>query len=462
MSEILSTAYRIKVEPLTEGFDKLFQEQAEAAAKYENLIHQYIYTTLFHIKDFTEKSTEERNALTREAVAEAKARADALFKEILPDPVRGCIYSSSVSRIWYSLKKYRILELKERLPFARANSIPIRSDTGLIFEEADGLIEITLKICSHKRGYPKVMVPLKPGRSRRKATYVDVLRRIINGAKQRAQLRKERARVKAQGSRQQERITKEMLTDHEHWPPSSSGRLTLKGREYYLSIGYSRPRYRDEKLSTSNMVVIHTGIYTPLTLAASSGGIYKMDHWRELLPNIRSQFYKRFRLAQSQTSTLPRRKRKEVLKALSRKWEGKVQGTISQMADEVIRIVKRERAGTVRLEHPQGLTRPTFFSLFFKGEKFKFPLNRLLNEINWKLSKLGVEVEEGNFPYISQICSKCGRWNEEFTFSYRRKHNWPPFFCPHCKVKIDAEENAARNILRGNLKEIIKKIELMR
>jgi putative transposase len=71
----------------------------------------------------------------------------------------------------------------------------------------------------------------------------------------------------------------------------------------------------------------------------------------------------------------------------------------------------------------------------------RFPFGRLFDFIKYKALEQGIEVEKVNEAYTSQTCSCCGlrrKANRVYRGLYR---------CKQCKSVINADDNAARNIL---------------
>lgn len=79
-----------------------------------------------------------------------------------------------------------------------------------------------------------------------------------------------------------------------------------------------------------------------------------------------------------------------------------------------------------------------------KGKNFNRIMNRwekgyLDNQIEWKSEQKGIKVTNINPAYTSQICHICDNFGNR---------DGETFTCPHCGNKMDADVNAARNIMK--------------
>jgi transposase len=63
--------------------------------------------------------------------------------------------------------------------------------------------------------------------------------------------------------------------------------------------------------------------------------------------------------------------------------------------------------------------------------------------IEYKAKKYGIEVRKVNPYHTSQICSKCGHWEE------RQRDRQDHFLCKECGYEVNADFNASRNIAKS-------------
>lgn len=76
--------------------------------------------------------------------------------------------------------------------------------------------------------------------------------------------------------------------------------------------------------------------------------------------------------------------------------------------------------------------------------KFRWSYSKAISKLERLSEDEGFTLTKVNPAYTSQTCSKCG-------FTDSKSRNGEQFECVECKNKIDADYNAALNILhRGN------------
>ena len=86
-----------------------------------------------------------------------------------------------------------------------------------------------------------------------------------------------------------------------------------------------------------------------------------------------------------------------------------------------------------------------------RGKNFNRIINRwekgyLDSQIEWKGQQRGIRITNVNPAYTSQICHRCNNFGNR---------DGETFTCPHCGNKMDADVNAAHNIMkRKEMKEI--------
>jgi IS605 OrfB family transposase len=99
---------------------------------------------------------------------------------------------------------------------------------------------------------------------------------------------------------------------------------------------------------------------------------------------------------------------------------------------KMTRAVKKTKDGSPRknVAAKSGLNR----------EMLRLGFSNIVSLTEWKALNLGGRVERVNPKYTSQRCSCCKEVNKESRISRDRYH------CVSCGFKLDADENAARNI----------------
>jgi len=78
---------------------------------------------------------------------------------------------------------------------------------------------------------------------------------------------------------------------------------------------------------------------------------------------------------------------------------------------------------------------------WFKTRINQWPVGQLIDFIEYKAEKKGIQVERVAPEYTSQKCNKCG---EKGVRPY--KGNQQRFYCQNCDYEVDADFNAAMNI----------------
>ncbi len=127
---------------------------------------------------------------------------------------------------------------------------------------------------------------------------------------------------------------------------------------------------------------------------------------------------------------------------------------MERWAKEISDWFLHERAGIVQMEDLATLQQrikegETFFDVQLR---LTWPFKEMTDRIKNKLEEHGIEVQLINPKHTSQVCSRCGERNEQFTFEYRTdvknkvRGAMPPFKCPKCDMETAADYNAAKNI----------------
>ena len=439
--DILATAFKFRCKPQDcESFRQIFEQQSILAA---DLCNELFHNTF---RAWRDQSTDRWREIYKREAKQIRVS----YRGRLPDAVlQGCL--RLVEAQFANGVKREKLRQRLELPRFSAKSIPIRSDRGMRFKRlASGqkgkklVVEVQVVLLPGRQAQPVVQLHLKDDNA------VATVERILRGYE---------ARCQSGGS-------KEQLTSADSWPPSSGGSVIYDrdSREFYLSIGYSRPALRARDTDPQRIMAIDVGIRSPLTVAFNwNKQPCRLDWLGQMILDSRSQFYKRRRLLQAKFATAPRRVYRQQLRKLSEKWQGELQKLMGNTCAHMREIVEENRVGRVLIDRPEA-KEPTFFTVEFRGEKFKVPIATLLDMLEQDLKELlGEEnVDARPFYWSSQICCKCGAWNKGFTWAYRRENGWPDFSCPSCSSKIDADENAALVMLRDDYEQIVQQIRQQR
>jgi len=130
---------------------------------------------------------------------------------------------------------------------------------------------------------------------------------------------------------------------------------------------------------------------------------------------------------------------------------------IEKWASEVVAFFVRNNVGIVQREDLKSLKDRDDRegdTDFFKFQRMYWCYARLQDQIDKKLIEAGISIKIINPKYTSQICHSCNVRNKEFTFDYRKAHNFPKFKCCNCEVTCDADYNASKNISNIDIEQL--------
>lgn len=435
--DIQETAFKFHCEPVdTQSFAEIFQRQAELAADLRNDLFNVVYRA-WRDRGFPKQVS----PILKEAIRAIRAQ----YRGKVPDVVMEACIGQVKSQFSNSTKRSKLMRRLE-LPKFSAKSIPIRSDRGMRFEvikdDRELVVKVTLALLPGNTKQPAVYLKLKD------KSAAEIMRRILNGYQK---------RKSAQGS-----TAKELLTDEKSYPPSSAGAV-IYDRDveiFYVSIGYSRPKERMCRADPGRVMAIDVGISSPFTVAFNFGKQpFHMEELGKMIKDLRGEFYRRRRLLQAKFAAAPRKVQKAKLRKLSNAYSGRLKQLMGSTCAYIKKLVEQQQIGSIKVDRPSS-KEPTFFTIEFRGERFKVPVLSFVDMLERDLKEMLGEnnVESRTFPYSSQICSQCGHWNEYFTWSYRRANNWPQFTCGNCSATMDADINAAQAMLRDDYDQIVATI----
>jgi hypothetical protein len=434
--EILPTTFKFRCSPVDrEAFREIFERQSTLTA---DLCNELFYNTWRAWRD--QGFPRKWRVILQEEVKKARQKYGALLPSAVID---SCV--NRVSMQFANGEKRSKLMQRLELPAYSAKSIPIRSDRGMRFERisrqgANLAVRVKLVLLPGHQRQPEVLLVLKDKNA------VATMERILRGYELRGQ---------ARGNKQ-------CFTSADSWPPSSGGEVIYDrdSKEFFLSIGYSRPALRAEHPDPQRIMAIDAGIASPLTIAFNfEKQPIRLDDFGQMIIESRTHFFKRRRIEQARFAAAPRRVLRKRMEKLSDKWQGELRKIMGNICARIRKIVQDERIGKVFIDRPSS-KEPTFFTVKVRGQKFKVPIASLLDMLELDLQELlGKDnVRSQPFYWSSQICSQCGAWNREFTWKYRQDNNWPEFECPQCHAVIDSDINAARTILRSDYDAIVQRI----
>jgi IS605 OrfB family transposase len=128
---------------------------------------------------------------------------------------------------------------------------------------------------------------------------------------------------------------------------------------------------------------------------------------------------------------------------------------IERWACQITKFFEDQKCGTVQIENLKSLSKrqDDFFNLYLRGF---WPRSMMIEQVVRKLRERGMTVKEINPAGTSRFCSRCHRENPNFTFEFRKKHQFPRFKCifPDCNYEEGADYNAAKNIANPEIETI--------
>ncbi len=165
---------------------------------------------------------------------------------------------------------------------------------------------------------------------------------------------------------------------------------------------------------------------------------------RDFMDKIKKYDKKICKLAQNR-----QRQRLKVKSARYQKYISKLRNLLKNEINRVInRVIEVHNSGKIIIE-----------CLDFRNPNLSKAMNRLLSNfgksfINEKLQsveeKFSIHIDEVNPAYTSKTCSSCGYVDQ------KNRLNQSKFSCKHCKNKIHADVNAAKNILQRSSDQELK------
>lgn len=204
---------------------------------------------------------------------------------------------------------------------------------------------------------------------------------------------------------------------------------------------------------------IDLGVARPVIISDGKGsftfGIQEREHLKKL--EIRRKRYQR-QLARKQKGSNNRYKcKKKVAKAFQRErhcrhnWQHQVSNALTKRAEilifEDLKLGNMTRSSEGTIEEPgknvkqkSGLNR----------EMLRLGLGGLVGMCQYKAHRRGGEVRFVDPKYTSQTCSDCG------TVDKRSRESQSRFLCTSCGFKLNADSNAARNILNLGVSPTMK------
>ncbi len=131
-----------------------------------------------------------------------------------------------------------------------------------------------------------------------------------------------------------------------------------------------------------------------------------------------------------------RKKKCKALDKLKKRERNFVQNYNHYVSRQVVDFAVKNKAKYINMEDLSG----------FSGSQYvlrNWSYYELGQYIKYKAARYGIEVRKINPYHTSQICSKCGHWEEG------QRIDQAHFRCKECGTELNADFNAARNIAKS-------------
>lgn len=116
---------------------------------------------------------------------------------------------------------------------------------------------------------------------------------------------------------------------------------------------------------------------------------------------------------------------------------------------QIIEVAVKNKCASINIEDLKGIGREEKNSFVLRNWSY-FELQTM---IQYKADRVGIKVNMVNPKYSSQRCSSCGFIHEDNRISQSK------FICLECKVEMNADYNASKNISIAHNEEYVKEIE---
>lgn len=210
-----------------------------------------------------------------------------------------------------------------------------------------------------------------------------------------------------------------------------------KGDDIYLLLSIETPQV-EHRLDENTVVGVDLGVATPAVCALNNkwqpreyigNGETFIAH-KQKIKNQRKSLQKNLT---TNTGGHGRNKKLNKLNKLKASESNFADSYSHKISKEIVDFALKHNAKYINIEDLTGIDTEHEKLLglwkYYKTQQY----------ITYKAAKHGIEVRKINPRYTSQICSKCGHWEEG-------QRNGRDFKCKACGEKMNADYNAARNI----------------
>lgn len=213
--------------------------------------------------------------------------------------------------------------------------------------------------------------------------------------------------------------------------------IQIDGKKIILNLSMEIPK-KEIKLKEDTVVGVDLGIAIPAMCALNSNeyirkSIGSKDEFLRIRTQIQSQRRRLQKSLASSSGGHGRKKKLKVLDKLKERERNFVKTYNHYISKQVIDFAVKNEAKYINIEDLSG----------FNGSDFilrNWSYYELQQFITYKAAQYGIEVRKINPYHTSQVCSKCGHWEEG------QRIDQAHFICKECGNEMNADLNAARNI----------------
>lgn len=216
-----------------------------------------------------------------------------------------------------------------------------------------------------------------------------------------------------------------------------SSTIQIDGKKIILNLSMEVPK-NDVELDENIVVGVDLGIAIPAMCALNNNeyirkSIGSKDDFLRVRTQLQSQRRRLQKTLKISNGGHGRNKKLQALNKLKNRERNFVRTYNHYVSKQVIDFAVKNKAKYINVEDLSG----------FDSSKFilrNWSFYELQQFITYKAAKYGIEVRKVNPYHTSQICCKCGHWEEG------QRIDQAHFVCKKCGNETNADFNAARNI----------------
>ena len=213
--------------------------------------------------------------------------------------------------------------------------------------------------------------------------------------------------------------------------------IQIDGKKIILNLAMEIPK-KEIELKEDTVVGVDLGIAIPAVCALNNNSYIRQsigskDEFLRIRTKLQAQRRRLQKTLKSTSGGHGRTKKLQALEKLKKRERNFVQTYNHYVSKQVVDFAVKNQAKYINVEDLSG-----FDSSQFILRNWSF--YELQQYIAYKAAQYGIEVRKINPYHTSQICSKCGHWEEG------QRVDQSHFVCKECGNEMNADFNAARNI----------------